>query len=60
MKQSLGKQQEIQPYAAVFLELSIVGGLVLRGERSVIPRSLQKVVEAAHDSHQSITKTKAT
>ena len=60
MKQSLGKEQEIQPYAAVFLELSTVSGLVLRGERLVIPRSLQKkFVEAVHESYQGITKTKS-
>lgn len=41
------------------LVLAVVSGLVVRGARKVVPRSLQeKVVRLAHKGHQGITKTK--
>ena len=40
-------------------EISVHGGLVLRGHRLIIPATLQKkVVHIAHQSHQGIVKTK--
>ena len=46
-------------YDPVFTELAVVGGLVVRGARIVVPRSLrEKVVQLAHAGHQGITKTK--
>ena len=46
-------------YDPVFTELAVVGGLVVRGARIVVPRSLrEKVVQLAHVGHQGITKTK--
>ena len=53
-KRTLGPQ-----YDSIFTELTIVGGLVVRGPRIVVPRTLwNKVVNLAHEGHQSITKTK--
>ena len=47
-------------YANVISELSVINGLLLRGERLVMPEKLQKkVVDAAHEGHQGITKTKS-
>ena len=46
-------------FKAVRNELTVVGKLVLRGIRSVIPRKLRKqVLELAHEGHQGIVKTK--
>ena len=43
----------------VFVELAVVGGLVLRGSRIVVPRSLKdKVVRLACEGNQKVTKTK--
>lgn len=53
-KRALGPQ-----YDAIFTELAVVGGLVVRGPRIVVPRMLRdKVVKLAHEGHQGITKTK--
>ena len=53
-KRALGPQ-----YDAIFTELAVVGGLVVRGPRIVVPRMLRdKVVKFAHEGHQGITKTK--
>ena len=44
---------------SIFTELAVVGGLVVRGVRIVVPKSLRdKVVKLAHEGHQGITKTK--
>ena len=43
----------------MFPELTVVDGLVLRGNRIVVPNTLQnKIVNIAHESHIGITKTK--
>ena len=53
-KRSLGPQ-----YDAIFTELAVVGGLVVRAPRIVVPRMLQdRVVKFVHEGHQGITKTK--
>jgi len=53
-KRALGLQ-----YNSIFTELAVVGGLVVRGPRIVVPRTLRnKVVKLAHEGHQGITKTK--
>ena len=52
--QALGPQ-----FDSVFTELAVVGGLLVRGSRIVVPRSLHnKVVRFAHEGHQEVTKTK--
>ncbi|CAB4034836.1 Transposon Ty3-G Gag-Pol poly [Paramuricea clavata] len=41
-------------------ELCVIGKLVLRGDRIVIPQSLrEKVLKSAHEGHQGIVKTKS-
>jgi len=46
-------------YRAVRNELSVLGKLVLRGTRLVIPKKLCKqVLDIAHEGHQGIVKTK--
>ena len=45
-------------FKKVFGELTITQGLLLRGDRLVIPRELQaKVIAAAHEGHQGEEKT---
>ena len=40
-------------------EISVYGGLVLRGHRLILPQSLQnQAIDIAHQSHQGIVKTK--
>jgi hypothetical protein len=57
-KKSLG--DVFWPYKLVREELSVSSGLVLRGDRIIIPSKLQKkVVQIAHATHQGIVKTKA-
>lgn len=47
------------PYKMVRNELAVVGYLVLRGNRIVIPKVLRaQVVELAHEGHQGIVKSK--
>ena len=49
---------EVQPYKKLNDELSVYNGLVLRGNRIVIPVSLRsKAVDLAHQGHQGIVKT---
>ena len=47
-------------YTCIRNELCTIGKLVTRGERIVIPNTLRKrVLEAAHEGHQRIVKTKS-
>jgi len=47
------------PYKLLRDEITVVGRLVMRGMRIVIPVSLRKrVLEVAHEGHQGIVKTK--
>lgn len=53
-RQALGPQ-----FDPVFTELAVVGGLVVPGSCTVLPRSLHdKVVRHAYEGHQWVTKTK--
>ena len=55
---TLKKDLDMDVYANVISELSVINCLLLRGERFVMPEKLQKkVVDAAHEGHQGITKT---
>ena len=46
-------------YDPIFTELAVVGGLIVRGARIVVPKSLRdKMVKLAREGHQDITKTK--
>ena len=51
--------ESTNPYKKVRNELSLVDGLVMRGDLIVIPTRLRHaVVKSAHSSHQGIVKTK--
>lgn len=46
-------------FGPVFTELAVVGGLLVRVSRIVVPSALRdKVVRLAHDGHRGVTKTK--
>ncbi|CAB4014957.1 115 kDa [Paramuricea clavata] len=50
---------EIQLYTNVKDELSVCDGLIIRGTRLVLPKSLHhQAIELAHTGHQGIVKTK--
>ncbi len=49
----------LQPYSCVFTELSVIQGIIMRGNRMVLPKSLQqKAIKLCHEGHMSIVKTK--
>jgi hypothetical protein len=51
--------ENLPNYKHVKDELSVLGKLVLRGTRIVIPASLRKkLLKLAHEGHQGIVKTK--
>ena len=53
------KNPALEPFKFVFPELTVVDGLVLRGNRVVVPNTLQdKIVNITHDGHLRITKIK--
>ena len=46
-------------YQYVSNELNVIGGVILRGTRILIPNALrEKVLSLAHEGHQGIVKTK--
>ena len=50
---------DLKPYTEIFAEFTSVEGMVLRGERIVIPSMLRdKTVEIAHEGHQGMVRTK--
>ena len=50
----------LKPYKQVRNELSTKGGIVLKGDRIIIPSALQeRTLKLAHESHLGIVKTKA-
>ena len=50
---------DLKPYDRVKEELSVFEGVILRGNRIVVPQSLQKqILKLAHETHQGIVKTK--
>ncbi|XP_043246361.1 uncharacterized protein K02A2.6-like [Amphibalanus amphitrite] len=50
---------DLQPYYRFRNELTVVEGLILRGERIVVPSVLrQHLLEQAHESHPGIVRTK--
>ena len=50
-------QCKMPSYLCVKNELCVIGKLLLRGDRIVIPKSLRKtVLESAHEGHQGIVK----
>ena len=53
------KDADLRKYSNVFNELAVVDGLVLRGERIVVPQTLREAIgKIAHEGHQGIVRTK--
>ena len=53
------KDADLRKYSNVFNELAVVDGLVLRGERIVVPQTLREaMVKIAYEGHQGIVRTK--
>jgi hypothetical protein len=58
-KGRMGNSADIIAYRQIFSELTLVDGLIMRGERIVIPEKLQKqMIQIAHEGHQGIVSTK--
>ena len=54
-------QKQLKPYAAVKFELNVVRGLLLRGNRIVIPAKLRsEMIEKLHAGHQGLSKCRRT
>ena len=52
-------KEDLGPFELVRSELSIANGVLLRGSRIVVPKTLQRrVVNVSHEGHQGIVKTK--
>ena len=50
---------DLKPYKDIFAELTSIDGMILRGERIVVPTLLRdKIVEIALEGHQGIVRTK--
>lgn len=48
---------ELKPYKSISDQISVVNGLLLRGNRIIIPQPLRKtMLEKLHSSHQGVTK----
>ena len=53
------RDEKLKPFKAVKEELSVYEGVFLRGNRIVVPSSLQKkILKLSHETHQGIVKTK--
>ena len=53
------KAENLQVYKQVFSELAVVDGMVVRGDRIVVPETLkQRMIEIAHEGHQGQVQTK--
>ena len=51
--------QQLTAYSGINGELSVFEGVILRGNRIVVPQSLRKqILKLAHETHQGIVKTK--
>ena len=53
------RDQSLKVYSGIKDELSVYEGVILRGNRIVVPQSLRKqILKLAHETHQRIVKTK--
>ena len=53
------RDTDLEPYSRIKDELSIFEGVILRGNRIVVPQSLRKqILSLADETHQGIVKTK--
>ncbi|XP_022808881.1 uncharacterized protein K02A2.6-like [Stylophora pistillata] len=51
--------QQLKAYSGIKEELTIFEGVILRGNRIVVPQSVRKqILKLAHETHQDIVKTK--
>uniref|UniRef100_W5MUS1 Gypsy retrotransposon integrase-like protein 1 n=1 Tax=Lepisosteus oculatus TaxID=7918 RepID=W5MUS1_LEPOC len=51
--------EELQPYHRCRLELSTYDGLLLRGQRIVLPKTkIRQALKIAHETHQGVVRTK--
>ena len=49
----------LKPFRHVLNELSVIDGIIMRGSRIIVPKSLQnKVIQIGHEAHQGMVKTK--
>ena len=53
------KSDDLKPYRQIKNELSVKDSIILKGNKIIIPKSLQtRVLDLAHESHQGIVRTK--
>ena len=53
------RDSNLQPYARVFMELSTINGLIMRGNQIVMPKRLRgHTIKLCHEGHLGIVKTK--
>ncbi|PFX25910.1 Uncharacterized protein K02A2.6 [Stylophora pistillata] len=53
------RNQDMKAYFNIYDELAVADGLVLRGERIIVPREFREtMVKIAHEGHQGIVRTK--
>ncbi|KAJ1187360.1 hypothetical protein NDU88_004136 [Pleurodeles waltl] len=53
-------EKELEGFGNVKEELSVDGGVLLRGSRLVVPARLrEKIMDLGHEGHQGMSKTKA-
>jgi len=53
------RADNLQAYKHIFSELAVVDGIVVRGDRIVVPEILrQRMIEIAHEGHQGQVRTK--
>ena len=58
-KAKWSNDQKLKAYSGIEEELSVFEGVILRGDRIVVPQSLRKqILKLAHETHQGIVKTK--
>ena len=56
---TLSDDESIKPFHLLRDELSVYNGIVLRGDRIVVPESLRKrILKLSHESHVSVVRTK--
>ena len=54
-----GLAENLQAYKHIFSELAVVEGIVVRGDRIVVPKLLrQRMIEITHEGHQGQVRTK--
>ena len=53
------KDPELKPYKLIATEMSIIDGVILRGNKIVVPESVQQqIIKLSHEGHQGIVRCK--